>query len=130
MYTSKKDGFTVIEVLIGIGIFAVVMPSIILAVVGVGRLNARAANLTQANIVAERKIETLRSVGYNSLEDETVVFTDELASTFAPPRSASYTIETPTPGIKEITIQISYTDQGQERSLSFKSLMSELGVAQ
>lgn len=130
MVKKSQKGFTVIEVLIGIAVFAIIMPSIIIAVVGVGRLNNRAALLTRANIVAENKIESLRSAGYNSLDEETVVFTDELDSAFPEPRTASYTVTSTVTGVKEITVNIQYKDQGRDRSLAFKSLMSELGVAQ
>lgn len=128
---KNESGFTVVEVLIGIGIFGLVMPAIILGVVGVSRLNDRAADLTRANILAEQKIETLRSQGYNSLLFETVDFTNELDASFTAPRSATYTVSDPgTPGTKIIDITINYTDQGNTRELTFRSIMSELGVSQ
>lgn len=128
--SSVSSGFTVIEVLIGIGLFGLIMPSIILALVGVARLNDRAGDLTRANILAEQKFESLRSAGYNSLSNGTVSFTNELDSSFSPPKSASYTVTTPTTGVKAIEVSIQYTDQGQSRTISFKSQISELGVAQ
>lgn len=125
-----QSGFTVVEVLVGIGIFGMVMPAIIIAIVGVSRLNDRAADLTRANILAEQKIETLRSQGYNTLSDGAVDFTSELDPSFTEPRSATYTVSSPAAGYKEIQVDISYTDQGNTRSISFRSLMSELGVSQ
>lgn len=128
---TKSVGFTVVEVLVGIGIFGLVMPVIIVAVVEVSRLNDRAADLTRANIIADEKIESLRSAGYNSLLPGTVDFTNELDASFTQPRSATYTItEPPQPGTKIINIEINYTDQGNPRILTFQSIMSELGVAQ
>jgi type II secretory pathway pseudopilin PulG len=127
---KNTDGFTVIEVLVGIGLFGIVMPSIIIAVVGVSKLNDRAADLSRANILAEQKIETLRSQGYNTLTDGTVDFTDELNPTFTAPRSATYTVISPTAGYKEIQVDIKYTVDGNEKLISFRSLMSELGVSQ
>lgn len=127
---KKQVGFTVIEVLIGIGLFGVIMPSIIIGVVGVSRLNDRAADLTRANVIAEEKIESLRSAGYNALNDGTTNFESELEPTFTKPRSAVYTISTPSPGIKHIEVSIQYTDQGTSRTLSYRSIITELGVAQ
>jgi prepilin-type N-terminal cleavage/methylation domain-containing protein len=127
---SQQRGFTVIEVLMGIALFGVIMPSVILAVVGVSRLNDRAADLTRANIIAEEKFDTLRSAGYNSITDGTITFTSELPATFTAPRSATYTVATPNTGVKSVQINISYTDQGTSRNLAFKTIISELGVAQ
>lgn len=128
--TPKELGFTVVEILIGIGLFGLIMPTIILAVVGVARLNDRAADLTRANILAEQKFESLRSAGYNSLSTGTVNFTSELDVSFSSPRAASYTISSPATGVKTIDVSIQYTDHGQSRTVSFKSQVSELGVAQ
>lgn len=127
---EEGRGFTVIEVLIGIGLFGLIMPSIIVAVVMVGRLNDRAADLTRANVIAEKKFDQLRSAGYNSMNNGTVDFSAELDASFSPPRSATYTIATPTAGIKTVTVAIQYTDGSSTRNLSFKSQVSELGVAQ
>ncbi len=130
MRNKINSGFTVVEVLIGIGLFGIVMPSIIVGVVNVGRLNDRAADLMKANIVAEEKIESLRNAGFNSLNNGSYNFEAELDPTFAKPRDAAYVVETPTPGIKTIQVNISYDVYGTTKNLSYKSIISELGVAQ
>ena len=127
---NKANGFTVIEVLIGIGLFALIVPSIILSIVSLNQLNDRAADLTYANIIAENKIESLRSAGYNSLINGSYDFTTDLQPTFTAPRMANYVISTPETGIKQIVVNINYTQQGVLRVLQYKTLISELGVAQ
>lgn len=127
---KKSQGFTVVEVMIGIGLFAVIVPSIILAIVSLNQLNDRAADLTYANVLAENKIESLRSAGFNSLNNGTYDFTSDLSSTFTKPRQANYVISTPETGLKEIEVNINYTQQGILRQLRYKSMISELGVAQ
>ena len=126
----REAGFTVLEVLIGIGIFVVVVPSIIVSVVTVASLNDRAGDLTRANIIAEEKIESLRSAGYNTLVNGTYDFESELDPSFTYPRSASYQVTTPTAGIKQIDLTITYTDREIVRELVYTAQMSELGVAQ
>ncbi len=126
----KQQGFTVVEVMMSIGIFGLIMPSIILGVVGVARLNDRAADLTRANIIAEQKLEVLRSQGFNTLNNGTIDFTDELNLSFTEPRSATYTVTTLSPGVKQIDLNIQYTDAGVNRELDFRSIQTELGVAQ
>lgn len=127
---NKPNGFTVIEVLIGIGLFALIVPSIILSIVSINQLNDRAADLTYANVIAENKIESLRSAGYNSLVDGTYDFSSDLEPTFTAPRQANYVISSPQTGIKQIEVNIEYTEQGTLRQLQYKSLIGELGVSQ
>lgn len=125
-----SKGFTVIEVLVGVALFGVVMPVIIYAVTSVANVNDRTADTTRANIIAEEKIETLRSAGFNSLSNGTTNFETELDVSFTSPRDASYTVSTPETGIKRIDISIEYTDDGIYRELKYASIISELGVAQ
>jgi type II secretory pathway pseudopilin PulG len=127
---SREQGFTVVEVLIGIGIFALVMPSIIIGIVSVARLNDRSADLNRANIIAEKKVEEIRNAGFNSLTNGTIIFTQELDASFTEPRYAAYTISSPKVGVKEISIKIEYMDNSNVKELFYKSLISELGVAQ
>ncbi len=129
-HRNNLEGFTVIEVMVGIALFAIIIPSIIFAVVSLNQLNDRAADLTFANILAENKIESLRSAGFNSLNDGTYDFSSDLTPTFTSPRQANYVISTPEAGIKLIEVNIEYTQQGILRELQYKSLISELGVAQ
>jgi type II secretory pathway pseudopilin PulG len=124
------SGFTVVEVLAGIGLFALIAPAIILSVVSINGVNDRSADLTYANTIAENKIESLRSAGYNSMTLGTVVFTTELPATFREPRSAQYTISAPTTGQKKVVVTLTYTDQTGLRNLQYESIMSELGVSQ
>lgn len=130
VFRKGQAGFTVIELLISIGLFGLVAPSISLAIMSINRVNDRAADLTMANVLAENKLESLRSQGYNALTNGSVDFTSELPASFTEPRTASYTISTPTAGLKNISITIQYTDQGQTRSLSYASIIGELGVGQ
>lgn len=127
---NLQGGFTTIELLISIGLFGLIAPSISLAIVSINRINDRASDLTYANVIAENKIETLRSAGYNSLVNGSIDFSSELPATFTEPKSANYSVATPSAGKKEVLITIQYNDQGTTRNLSYKSIISELGVAQ
>jgi prepilin-type N-terminal cleavage/methylation domain-containing protein len=131
---NRQKGFTVIELMIAIALFGIVMPSIITAILSLNAINDRAGDLLYANTIAEGKIESLRSAGYNSLTLGTTDFSSELPPTLDNPRSASYTISSfendVTSGVKEIDITISYSSYGKAITQNYKSLISELGIAQ
>ena len=129
---KRHGGFTVIEVIIGIALFGAVMPIVILAVLNLGDLNDRAADITRANVSAERKIEELRSAGYNSLivNPTPIDFSDELSTSLGSAKSGQYVISSPTAGVKEVNMTISYNEKEILRTYNYKTVISELGVAQ
>jgi Tfp pilus assembly protein PilE len=123
-------GFTIIEMLVGIALFGLIIPSIAIAVASIGFINDRARDLAYANVLAENKIEQIRSAGYNATALGTTSFSSELPATFASPKSASYTVSAPSTGVKEIGVTITYNDHNRTRTLTYKGLITELGVGQ
>lgn len=127
---KSSGGFTVVEVLLAIAVFAIVIPAIVLGIVTLIQINQNAINLTYANIIAENKIETLRSIGYNSLNVGTVDFKAELPAGFGASRTATYTIASESTGVKSVVVTVTYKALTKTVTLNFKTFVSELGVAQ
>ena len=123
-------GFTVVEVLLAIAIFAIVVPVIVLATVTLVQINQNAINLSFANIIAENKIESLRSAGYNSIAIGTTDFASELPASFGSTKTATYTVTQATTAVKDITVTITYKALTKTVTLNFKTFVSELGVGQ
>lgn len=130
MVGKKSAGFTVIELIVAIGVFAIIIPALTIGVRNLILVNSRARNLTVANIVAESKAEELRGLGFNALSVGTTDITSELPAELSEPKQGSYEITNPSPGIKDVTVNVSYNDFGQTRELIYKTKISELGVAQ
>ena len=126
----KTDGFTVVEMLLGIALFAILMPAIIVALTSISTLNDASKDLAIANIYAENKIEELRSIGYNSIGTGTVDITPTLPATLGKNRSGGYTITNTTLGQKQVTISITINARGKIRTLNYRSVIGELGVGQ
>lgn len=130
MVKRRSAGFTIVEVLIALGLFAIVVPLFTVAITSLTAINNRARDLTLANMVAQNKIEILRSAGYNSISEGTVDFTSELPSTLAEPRSASYEVTAPATGVKAVSVTISYKDYKNTNTVQYETIISELGVGQ
>lgn len=128
--TTPNQGFTIVELIITVVAAGVIIPAVLLALTNLSVVNKQARDQTLANMLAQNKIETLRSTGYNSLSDGTTSFSAELPSTMGSPKSASYTVSSPQTGIKQIDVSISYTAYQKAKSLSFRTYISELGVGQ
>jgi prepilin-type N-terminal cleavage/methylation domain-containing protein len=130
MNKKRQKGFTVVELVVTIVIAGIIIPSVAIALNNLAAINHRARDYALANNIAQNKVETLRSDGYNSISNGTVNFSSELPASMGTPRSASYTVTSPITGEKQIDISISFTEYNATRSLSFRTYISELGVGQ
>lgn len=130
MLKLRAAGFTVTELLIAMALFAIVVPLFAVGINNLTVLNNRARDLSLANMVAQNQFEALRSAGFNSIEVGNYDFTANLPSTLAEPKIATYEVTAPETGIKEVLVTITYSDYGSDRTVQYKSLISELGVAQ
>ncbi len=126
-----QRGFTVVEMLLGISLFGILIPTIIIGLTSISTLNDAAKDVAIANIYAENKIEELRSLGYNSVATGTTSLTGSLPATLGISRSGSYTVTNATAGQKEITLTITITGrQSNSRTFNYRTVISEQGVGQ
>jgi len=125
----KDSGFTLIEILVALAMFAIIVPALILGVSTLTQLNNRARDLTLISIIAENRIESLRSLGYNAVGTGVSSFSSDLPQELASPKSATQTI-TQNTGYKDISLSITYTDNKRSRTIEYKSVISETGVGQ
>jgi prepilin-type N-terminal cleavage/methylation domain-containing protein len=128
--TKRSAGFTIIEILISLAVFALAIPAIAISIKNLIVLNNRARDLALINIIASNKAEQVRSAGFNSLTAGTVDFSGELSSEISSPKTASYTVTIPSAGQAEVVLNVSYRDYNKTRTLTYKTIVSELGVGQ
>lgn len=130
MNNNSQRGFTIVELVIAIVLAGIIIPAVAIAITNLSVANKLARDQALANMLAQQKVETLRSAGYNSLNDGNTSFTSELPNTIGSPRSASYTISSPETGVKQVDINISYSEYNATKNLVYRSYISELGVGQ
>ena len=126
----KQAGFTVVELLVAIAVVGILVPTLIGFVTTLNRFNDRTRDLTLVTSMAENKIEGLRSIGYSGVNDGNYSFTNELPPTLSSPKSASYTVTTPTAGMKQVDLAISFNDHGTTQTVNYRTYIGELGVGQ
>lgn len=127
---KSQKGFTIIELLIAIGVMGFAIPGLAGALLNLTTINNRTRDLSLANIIISNKAEQVRSSGFNSLSAGTVDFSDELPAELASPKSATYDVTIPVAGRADITFTINYKDYNRTRTLTYKTIVSELGVGQ
>ena len=126
---NNSQGFTIVEMLLGIALFAILIPTLIVALNTISLLNENSKDLAIANIYAENKIEEMRSLGYNSIVAGTTNITAQLPTSLGKNRSGTLTVTDAT-SQKSITLSITIESRGRTRTLNYKSIIGELGVGQ
>lgn len=130
MNKSKSAGFTLVELLVAIAVGAIVTGVLSQVVTSYVHVAQRGRYMNLANSYAESKVEALRNTGYNGLNAGTTNLTSELPSQLPPSRSASMIVTSPSSGIKQVDLYVSYKDQGQTNSFTYTTYLGELGVGQ
>lgn len=117
------------ELLVAIAVAAVVTGTLSEVVTSYVHVAQSGRYLNIANSYVEAKVEALRNKGYNGLTSGTTSLTSELPNQLPPKSTASLTISTPLPGIKQADITVTYFDQGT-KSYAYTTYIGELGVGQ
>lgn len=127
---KNQSGFTIVELLISIVVFAIVVPGLASFLNFISSLNDRARDVSVINAMVENKVEALRSVSFVGVGTGTTDFSDELPQHISRPRTATYEISSVSPSLKQIDVTVTYNDSGSERTLTYRTYLGELGVGQ
>jgi prepilin-type N-terminal cleavage/methylation domain-containing protein len=126
--TYEPQGFSIVELVVGIVVGGILVVSLNGIVNNYLRLGQKSRNLTLVNSYVEGKVEGLRNIGYNGLNFGTTDVSGELPSGISLPDSGSMQVTTPSVGIKQVDISVTYYDQGVNRTYSYTTYIGELGV--
>jgi prepilin-type N-terminal cleavage/methylation domain-containing protein len=127
---AKNKGFTLLELVVTIGVISVGILSVVTVFANTTTINRQARNLALATEAAQQKLEAYRNLTYASIpgnED----FTSSLPSALLPPRSAIanfYDLSPAVDGLRRLDISITYTEKGVLRKAHISTLISRQGI--
>lgn len=127
---TEQGGFTLVEIMVTIVVAAVVIGSLSQVTTSFLHVSQRGRYLNLANSFIEGKVEALRNQGFNSLSTGTTSLTSSLPSQLPPGSTASMTITSPSSGLDQVDLTVTYKDQGQTYSYGYTTYIGELGVGQ
>jgi type II secretory pathway pseudopilin PulG len=123
-------GFTIVELIVAMFVGITLVTATNTLISNYLRLGQRSRSVVLANSYVEGKVEALRNRGYNGISLGTTSLSSELPSALPKPKTASLQVSTQAPGIKKISISVTYYDQGVNRTYSYATYIGELGVGQ
>jgi prepilin-type N-terminal cleavage/methylation domain-containing protein len=128
-FKKQEKGFTLVELLVGIVVGAIVIASLSQVVTNYLHLSQRGRYLSSSNAYAEAKIESLRNSGYNAVSVGTTSLTSEMPD-ILPKKTGTMVVTDEGGGIKKVVLTVSYADQGQTQTYKYATYLGELGVGQ
>ena len=127
---NTEKGFTIVELLISMMVTVILVIGINSIYITHMTQAVRTRNLAVINSFVENKIESLRSAGFLTLNDGTTSISSELPAELMSPKSADMQISSHTSGLKRVVVNITYNDQGANRTFNYTTFIGELGVGQ
>lgn len=136
-YSTRKSGFTFLEVLVALSLFAVGMISV-LAIFPVNRrFLLQSANTTQAVELAQEKLEQVRALTYNDLTVGAYEAAAPVTADTTNPLS-QYTRQTTVTlldgnrqttntdqGLKKVDVQVSWKEHGANRQYTLSTYVAQ-----
>lgn len=123
-HLQRNSGFTLTEVMIAIVVFSVGLLGIAQTLVVVIHTNLTARQMTTATILAQAALEDIHRLGYAAADSAATTSDYGSMPNFAAyKRVTTISPDQPDVGMKTATITVSW--QGDRRSLSFSTILTE-----
>lgn len=126
--SSKKDGFTLLEVLVSLTILAFGVLGVAGLTTGIIRGNYFSKNITTATIIAETRLEDIQRAGYvNATSTNFPAGPDTiLMGNVNYSRATLITLSSPAPNMKTISVTVSWNSgHAGTQSLNVQTVMAQ-----
>lgn len=120
--SCTEKGFTLVEVLLSVTIFAVGLLAVAMMLDTAIQYNASARFISEATEIANYQIEKLMSAPYDDTD------LDEASSPYGPTTVSNYSViwtvreNVPMPAMKTINLTVAWDDRGESKSLTVNAL--------
>jgi prepilin-type N-terminal cleavage/methylation domain-containing protein len=125
------NGFTLIELLITIMVLGIIMVSLAGLYSVMQNASTKSQHYDLAVRAARTEIEDLRNTGYDTLvPGSTINFTSSLPSGLPANKSGTVAVSRPMPGLRRVNVTVTYSDFGQQQTITLSSDIGIIGITQ
>lgn len=129
--TLDSSGFTLVELLVTIGVLALAMIGIATLFYSIQYTQQQSRYVDAATRAAQREVEILRNNSYNNLQPgQTINFTSDLPDNLPSNRTGTVVVTEPDPGLRRVDVTVRYTSYGRTQEVKLTSLIGVIGISQ
>lgn len=135
---EQQQGFAVVELLITIIIIGVVYGAFMITFTTIQSINKKALDISKANDLAFAKVQEYENKNFDDINNTTPAnslievedFSSSLPGSFEKPSSAKVYINTASPTLKEVVVDISFGAGQTARNIKYADFIQKGGLGQ
>lgn len=132
----NQDGFSLVELLITLIVIGVAFGAFVTTFTAIQNINKKSIDINTANALAFAKVQDYENTNFNSLTSTTPQgtlvqvedFSNTLPTTLQTPRVGKVYINTVSPTLKQIVVDITFGSGGDQRRVQYADFIQKNGL--
>lgn len=133
---KKTKGFATVELLVTIVTIGIILGAFVTTFTTIQNINKKSRDIQRTNIVAFEKTQQYENTDFENIPgstspgvpEEIEDFTDELPSSIASPKSAKVYVNSVSPTLKQVIVDVKYGASSTEQTIQYVDFIQRNGV--
>lgn len=133
---KDQKGFSIVELLVTLIVIGVVFGAFMTTFTSIQSINKKSIDLNAANTVAFAKMQHYENTAFSSLPNTTPQntlqqvedFSSSLPSNLAAPRVATVHINSISPSLKQVVVNVQYGSGGTQQTVQYANFIQKNGI--
>ncbi len=133
---KETKGFATVELLVTIVTIGIILGAFVTTFTTIQNINKKSRDIQQANIVAFEKTQQYENTDFEDIPSSTSPgvpeeiedFSDELPSSIANPKSAKVYVNSVSPTLKQVIVDVKYGESSTEQIIQYVDFIQRNGV--
>lgn len=134
--TKDQRGFSIVELLVTLIVIGVVFGAFMTTFTSIQSINKKSINLNTANTIAFAKMQHYENTAFTNLPNTTPQntlqqvedFSSSLPSSLGSPRSATVHINSISPSLKQVVVNVQYGSGGAQQTVQYANFIQKNGI--
>lgn len=133
---KETKGFATVELLVTIVTIGIILGAFVTTFTTIQNINKKSRDIQQANIVAFEKTQQYENTDFEDIPSSTSPgvpeeiedFSDELPGSIANPKSAKVYVNSVSPTLKQVIVDVKYGESSTEQIIQYVDFIQRNGV--
>lgn len=133
---KESKGFATVELIVTIITIGIILGAFVTTFTTIQNINKKSRDIQQSNIVAFEKTQQYENTDFEDIPSSTSIgvpeeiedFTDELPSSVANPKTAKVYVNSVSPTLKQVIVDVKYGESSTEQTIQYVDFIQRNGV--